>query len=108
MKIALDAMGGDFAPDAIVEGAVLAARQLPPHAQVVLIGDQPVLERCLRELGETPGEQLLLVHSPDVIGMAEHPTRALTQKPESSIAIGYRMLQAGQVEAFCSAGNTGA
>lgn len=108
MKIALDAMGGDFAPAAIVEGAVLAARQLPAGAQVVLIGDQPVLERCLLDLGAAPSDQLVLVHSTEVIGMGEHPTKALAQKPNSSIAVGYRMLQAGQVDAFCSAGNTGA
>ena len=108
MKIALDAMGGDFAPDAIVEGAVLAANELPDDAQVVLIGDQPRLEAALRRLGAAASPRLLLQHAAEVIGMGEHPTKALGQKPDSSIAVGFRMLKSGEVAAFCSAGNTGA
>ncbi len=108
MKIALDAMGGDFAPDAIVEGAVMAVNQLPVEVSVVLIGDQPTLERSLRRLGVEPGGRLPIVHAADVIEMGEHPTKALAQKPDSSIAVGYRLLKAGEVAAFCSAGNTGA
>lgn len=108
MKIALDAMGGDFAPDAIVEGAVLAAKELPADGKIVLIGDQVRMEAVLRRLGARPGPRLLLQHAAEVIEMGEHPTKALSQKPDSSIAVGYRMLKAGEVAAFCSAGNTGA
>lgn len=109
MKIALDAMGGDFAPAAIVEGALLALEYLPADVQVVLVGDQPVLEACLRKLGVEPGNpRLPIVHAPEVIEMGEHPTKALAQKPESSIAVGFGLLKKREVAAFCSAGNTGA
>ncbi len=108
MKIALDAMGGDFAPDAIVEGAVLAANELPADAQVVLIGDQVRIDATLRRLGTAPSARLIVQHAAEVIEMGEHPTKALGQKPDSSIAVGYRMLKSGEVTAFCSAGNTGA
>lgn len=108
MKIALDAMGGDFAPDAIVEGAVLAANDLPADAQIVLIGDQARVEAALRRVGARPGPRLIVQHAPDVIEMGEHPAKAFTQKPQSSIAVGYGLLKAGEVAAFCSAGNTGA
>ncbi len=108
MKIALDAMGGDFAPDAIVEGAVLAANELPADAKIVLIGDQARIEPVLRRLGAKPSPRLIIQHAAEVIEMGEHPTKALGQKPDSSIAVGYRMLKAGEVTAFCSAGNTGA
>ncbi|MBC7448700.1 MAG: phosphate acyltransferase PlsX [Hymenobacteraceae bacterium] len=108
MKIALDAMGGDFAPDAIVEGAVMAAKELPADAKVVLIGDQARLEAALRRVGAQPSPRLLIQHAAEVIEMGEHPTKALGQKPDSSIAVGYRLLKSGEVAAFCSAGNTGA
>lgn len=109
MKIALDAMGGDFAPAAIVEGALMALRELPDEARILLIGDQPVLEACLQQLGaEAHHPRLPLIHAPEVIEMGEHPTKALAQKPDSSIAVGYRLLRTGEAVAFCSAGNTGA
>ena len=108
MKIALDAMGGDYAPDAIVEGAVMAANELPADAQIVLIGDQARLEAALRRFGAAPGPRIIVQHAAEVIEMGEHPTKALGQKPDSSIAVGYRMLKSGEVAAFCSAGNTGA
>jgi glycerol-3-phosphate acyltransferase PlsX len=107
MKIALDAMGGDFAPQAIVEGALLASEGLPAGVEIVLIGREPVI----RDLLHTPtftSSNLSVLHAEEVIEMGEHPTKALTQKTNSSIAIGFGLLKAGQVDAFCSAGNTGA
>jgi phosphate acyltransferase len=108
MKIALDAMGGDFAPAAIVEGAVMAINELPADAHIVLIGDQPQLDAILHRLGVSTNDRLSIVHAAEVIDMGEHPTKALAQKPDSSIAVGYRLLKACEVAAFCSAGNTGA
>ena len=106
MKIALDAMGGDFAPQAIVEGALLATAELPDHAEVVLVGRPDVVEALLSQHPANP--RLSVVAAADVIAMGEHPTRAFAQKPHSSIAVGFGLLKAGQVDAFCSAGNTGA
>ncbi|RNI28100.1 phosphate acyltransferase PlsX [Rufibacter immobilis] len=107
MKIALDAMGGDFAPDAVVEGALLAAETLKDGFEIFLIGDENTIHSLLQKHGYT-GSRVKVVHASQVIGMGEHPTKALTQKPDSSIAVGYGMLASKKVDAFCSAGNTGA
>ncbi len=107
MKIALDAMGGDFAPQAAVAGALLAAEQLAGRATIVLIGQEDAV-RPLLEAGGPAGAALEFVPASQVIEMAEHPAKAFQHKQDSSIAIGYKLLLAGEVEAFCSAGNTGA
>jgi glycerol-3-phosphate acyltransferase PlsX len=107
MKIAIDAMGGDFAPQAVIEGTLLASEELPSDVKLILIGKEQVIQ----ELLHTPtlaSNNIEIIHADEVVDMGEHPTKALTQKPKSSIAIGYGMLKAGQVNAFCSAGNTGA
>ncbi|TGE20175.1 phosphate acyltransferase PlsX [Hymenobacter elongatus] len=107
MKIALDAMGGDFAPQAAVDGAVLAAQKLAGAAQIVLIGQEEAVRPLLQQHGSA-ADGLLLVAASQIIEMGEHPAKAYQQKQDSSIAVGYRMLHNGEVEAFCSAGNTGA
>ncbi|MFP4091021.1 MAG: phosphate acyltransferase PlsX [Cyclobacteriaceae bacterium] len=107
MKIALDAMGGDFAPDATIEGIQLLLQELSADHQIVLIGQQPLIEEQLEKRGiNSPALQI--VHAEDVIGMDEHPTKAFTQKQDSSIGVGYKLLAEGKIQAFCSAGNTGA
>jgi glycerol-3-phosphate acyltransferase PlsX len=105
MKIALDAMGGDFAPKATVEGAVIAAKEFSSEVQIMLIGQESVLKPLLTE-HNLPN--IHIIHADEVIEMGEHPTRALQQKQRSSIAIGYHLLKEGKVQAFCGAGNTGA
>ncbi|MBB6612003.1 phosphate acyltransferase PlsX [Pontibacter sp. Tf4] len=107
MRIALDAMGGDYAPEAIVKGAILAEKQLPEQYEILLIGKEDVVKQLLQEYGYT-GKGIKVVNATQVIDMGEHPTKALTQKPDSSIAVGYGLLKAGKADAFCSAGNTGA
>ena len=107
MKIALDAMGGDFAPQAAVDGAVLAAQQLAGKAQIVLIGQEDAVRPLLEKHGAAAAT-LELVPASQIIEMGEHPAKAYQQKQDSSIAVGYKLLAAGEVEAFCSAGNTGA
>ncbi|WP_338874321.1 phosphate acyltransferase PlsX [Spirosoma sp. SC4-14] len=108
MKIAVDAMGGDFAPEAIVEGVVMAAAELPDNIAIVLIGKQSVVQELIQKYGAETATNIELVNADDVIEMSEHPTKALSQKPNSSIGIGFKLLKDGQVNAFCSAGNTGA
>ncbi|TVQ87627.1 MAG: phosphate acyltransferase PlsX [Bacteroidetes bacterium] len=108
MKIGLDAMGGDFAPDKIVKGAVMAQKELTStDDRIVLIGHQ---NRILEKLEENNADSSLfdIVDASDVIGMGEQPTRAFTQKPDSSITKGFRMLKTGHIDSFASAGNTGA
>ncbi|GAA4437206.1 phosphate acyltransferase PlsX [Pontibacter saemangeumensis] len=107
MRIALDAMGGDFAPEAVVKGAVMAAQELKNGEVILLLGKEDVLHTLLQENGYT-GSNISVMHASQVIEMGEHPTKALTQKPDSSIALGYGLLKAQKADAFCSAGNTGA
>ncbi len=106
MKIAVDAMGGDFAPKAVVEGALLAASELPESVRIVLIGDQTAIQDILGD--RTLPASIEIVHTTEVISMGEHPTKALSQKPNSSISVGFKLLKERVVDAFCSAGNTGA
>ncbi len=108
MKIALDAMGGDFAPQAIVEGAILAARQLPADVGIVLVGDPAAIQAILDKETDIAELNISVQPASEVIQMGEHPTKALQQKPNSSIAVGFGLLKAGAAKAFCSAGNTGA
>jgi glycerol-3-phosphate acyltransferase PlsX len=105
MKIALDAMGGDFAPKAVVQGALLASKEVSKDTTLVLVGQE---EAIRAEFTEGIPANVEIVDAPQVIGMAEHPTKALSQKPQSSISIGYQLLKNKEVDAFCSAGNTGA
>ena len=108
MNIALDAMGGDFAPRAIIEGALIAKKEvLPEGATITLSGKEDVIKEELKALG-APEDSFPIVHTDEVIGMEEHPTKAITQKQNSSIVIGYAMLKKKKVDVFCSAGNTGA
>ena len=107
MKIALDAMGGDFAPQAAVAGALLAAVQLAGRATIVLIGQEDAVRPLLQAAGPAAAA-LEFIHASQIIDMGEHPAKAFQQKQDSSIAVGYKMLLAGEVDAFCSAGNTGA
>ncbi|MBO9638064.1 phosphate acyltransferase PlsX [Siphonobacter aquaeclarae] len=106
MKIAVDAMGGDFAPHAIVEGALLVSPELPEQVTVVLVGDQAAIQEVLGDR-PLPGN-IEIVHTSEVILMGEHPTKALAQKPNSSISVGFRLLKEQAIDVFCSAGNTGA
>lgn len=100
-------MGGDYAPEATVAGAVLASRELRAGDRIVLLGDEAMIRNQLKALNADPAD-FDLVHADEVIEMGESPTRAFAKKPASSIALGFRMLKTGQIDAFSSAGNTGA
>jgi glycerol-3-phosphate acyltransferase PlsX len=107
MKIGIDILGGDFAPEANIAGAVLAKKELPQDVQLVLIGDQEQILSGLNALG-TDATGFEIVHAPDVITMHDHPTRAIPQKPDSSIAVGFDLLAKKEIDVFASTGNTGA
>lgn len=107
MKIGIDVLGGDFAPEANLEGAILARRELPEDIRIVLIGDQDTILDGLSSFNEE-SSNFDIVHAPDVITMHDHPTRAIPQKPNSSIAFGFELLSKGEINAFASTGNTGA
>lgn len=107
MKIGLDIMGGDFAPKATVLGAIEAQKALPEGQQLVLIGDKEVALPILHENNYSP-DHFEFVHTTEVIGMSEHPAKAVIKKADSSISVGFQLLKEGKIDAFSSAGNTGA
>jgi glycerol-3-phosphate acyltransferase PlsX len=107
MKIAVDAMGGDLAPQAIVEGVMQATSELPSDARIVLIGRESAILDIFRQHNFS-SSAVDIIHAEDVIEMGEHPTKALSQKPNSSIGIGFKLLKEKEIDIFCSAGNTGA
>lgn len=107
MKIGLDVMGGDYAPDAVIEGAVDSIQYFNRGETLVLLGDRPGILKKLGEMNADPAS-FLIVHTSQVIEMGDHPAKAYSQKRDSSIAVGYEMLKKGSLDGFCSAGNTGA
>ena len=107
MKIGLDVLGGDFAPKATIQGAILAQKELPDTDQIVLIGNREGILAFLKEENVAPGI-FEIVDAPDQIAMDEQPTKALVNKPNSSISVGFRMLKHKEIQAFASAGSSGA
>lgn len=107
MKIGLDVLGGDNAPHANVMGAYLALQEVSSDVRFVLIGDEQQIKSELIK-ANIDASQFDIVHAPDVITMHDHPTRAIPQKPNSSIAVGFELLANKQIDGFCSTGNTGA
>lgn len=107
MKIGLDIMGGDFAPNNCLDGAIMALESLPSDVKIVLIGDSDQAKKYLKEKGVSE-DKFDFAHATDVIEMGEHPTKALAQKPNSTISIGYKLLKENEIHSFASAGNTGA
>lgn len=107
MNIGLDIMGGDLAPLEAVKGLQLFINDHGSPANFVLFGDEEKVHPLLREYALTAAN-ITLVHAPQVIEMNEHPTKALKEKQQSSIAVGFYYLAKGKIDAFISAGNTGA
>ena len=107
MKIGLDVSGGDFAPKATIDGALLAKQVLDSDVTIVLFGDELTIQKELASRAQS-AELFEIVHAPEVITYHDHPTRALPKKPNSSIAVGFEMLAKGLIDVFASNGNTGA
>lgn len=107
MKIGLDVLGGDYAPNSTILGAIEAQKVLKNDQRIVLIGNEEDSRNRVIEAGVDP---LLFdyIHAPENISMHEHPTKAITQKPNSSVAKGFELLKKGEIDSFSSAGNTGA
>jgi glycerol-3-phosphate acyltransferase PlsX len=107
MRIGLDILGGDFAPEATVCGAMLAAGILPADSRLVLIGNESsILSICRRENFDP--SVFDIIHTTEFIEMGEHPARAFSQKPNASAVLGFKLLAQGKIDGFASAGNTGA
>lgn len=108
MKIVLDAMGGDDIPSVPVEGAVEAVRHLNKDFDVVLVGDEPLINNQLKAYPDLDRSRVEVVHASEVVKMGEAPSVAVRRKKDSSIAVGMGLMAGKQAQAFISAGNTGA
>ncbi len=107
MKIGIDIMGGDFAPKEAVLGAIEAQKNLPADCTIVMIGDESQALELLHSNQVSPS-LFEFVHTTEVIGMSEHPTKAIAAKKDSSINVGFALLAQKKIDVFMSAGNTGA
>jgi len=107
MKIGLDIMGGDFAPNATVLGAIEASKVLSNDQQLVLIGNKELALPIFEQAG-IDASLFEFIHTTETISMGEHPTKAITHKPNASISLGFQLLKEGGIDSFASAGNTGA
>lgn len=107
IRVAVDAMGGDHAPQAEIEGVLQALAEYPGFV-VQLVGQPEVIEAELSRHAAADRSRIEIVPAADVIGMAEKPLAAVRKKPNSSIVIGLGLQKAGRSDAFVSAGNTGA
>lgn len=106
MRIGLDAMGGDFAPKATVLGAILAQKELSSEDRIVLFGNKDLIEEEIK-LNNASVNDFDIVNAEDIIDMHDKPIKALSNKPNSSIAVGFQHLKEGKIDTFASAGNTG-
>ncbi len=107
IRIGLDAMGGDYAPDVVIEGAILARQLLPDEVKLVLIGQQSKIEELLKKKS-IDISWFEVVHASEIIEMGDHPAKAFSQKLNSSINVGFELLKAAKIDGFASAGSTGA
>ena len=107
MKIAVDAMGGDYAPGVVIEGVLLALQEIP-GLQLVLVGHQEKLSFYLEKAGLSNHPQVELVHAEQVVEMSDHSTDSIRSKKHSSITVCADLAKAGRADAIVSAGHTGA
>ncbi len=108
MRIAIDAMGGDLAPRSTVEGALLYAKETHDKHQLILLGDQSSIEKEFANNHFSANKNIRIIHTTQIVDMGDLPTLTLKQKPDSSLMKGLQMHHNGEVDAFVSAGSTGA
>ena len=107
LKIGIDAMGGDYAPKVVIEGALAAREHIGDDCRLVLFGDEQAIRHELDARGASH-DLFDIVSTTEVIGMNDHPAKAYNQKTDSSIRVGYDHLKTRQIDGFASAGATGA
>ncbi len=105
MKIAVDAMGADFAPDEIVLGAIAAAREY--RCDIIIVGDEPRIRQILEKNG-AGNLPITVQHASEVIEMTEQPSIAIRKKKDASIVVATRLVKEGKADVVVSAGSTGA
>ncbi len=107
MRIGIDILGGDYAPEATVNGSILAFQELHSKINLVLFGDKnKIVELCKKQ--DFDPSNFEIVHTTISIGMDEYPAKAFTLKPGASIPMGFSYLKSGKIDGYASAGNTGA
>ena len=111
MKILLDAMGGDNAPDATIKGAVRAIKEV--SSEIILIGNEEIINKKIKEIYgkenvKEISDRLFIHHASEEIEMEDIPTQAIKHKKDSSMVVGFNMLKEGKGDVFISAGNSGA
>ena len=107
IKVGIDAMGGDFAPEVAIEGAVMSLNHIDKDSRIVLYGDKARIVELLKK-HNCPEEHFDIVATTEVIEMGDHPAKAFVSKRDSSITVGFRDLAEGKIDGFASAGSTGA
>ena len=107
IRIGVDAMGGDYAPENVILGVIDAYSHLDSETKIFLIGDQEKITEVCRHYGLDSGN-FVVIHASQTIGMGEHPVKSYLQKSDSSINVGFNKLLEGEIDAFASAGSTGA
>lgn len=107
-NIGIDIMGGDSAPKVTLEGSLKALPDLSEDTCLYLIGPEKIIHEFLAQNGQVENDKLKVVNASEAIAMDEHPVKALQQKKDSSLAIGFGLLSRGMLQGFASAGNSGA
>ena len=107
IRIGIDAMGGDFAPNNVILGAIEAYSYISADTKIFLIGDEKKITEVCQHYGIDSGN-FVIVHAPETIEMGEHPIRAFLKKKQSSLVVGFNLLAEGKIDVLASAGNTGA
>lgn len=107
IRIGIDAMGGDFAPNNVILGAIEAFSYIGADTKIFLIGDEKQITEVCQHYGVDSGN-FVIVHAPEIIEMGDHPVKAFIKKKNSSMAVGFNLLAEGKIDIFASAGNTGA
>ncbi len=106
MKIGVDILGGDFAPESTLKGAMLALEEFGNDCTLVLIGNEEEIKAALAK-ENCPTDKFEFFHAPDGITMSSSPVKSIASSPNSSIVKGFDLLQEGKIDGFCSAGNSG-
>ena len=111
MKILLDAMGGDNAPDAAIKGAIRASKEI--DAQIILVGNEEIINSKIKEFYGKDSiseitDKITIKHTTETIEMEDVPTIAIKHKKDSSMVVGFKMLKEDEGDVFVSAGNSGA
>ena len=107
LRIGIDAMGGDYAPEVVVEGAIMALKRIKEDSRIVLFGDEERIKQLLKK-HKCNSDKIEIVATTEVIEMGDHPARAFVSKKNSSMVVGFNHLAEGKVDGFASAGSTGA